>query len=248
MADNARRVALVTGGTRGIGRAAVLSLAADGLDVAFCYRSADDAAREVEKLATEAGARVVAQQVDVTDLESVRRFVGEAAERLGPIDVAVTSAGITRDAALVMMKDEHWHEVIDVNLTGVYNVARTVAFDMMKRRSGCIITISSVAGVYGNPTQTNYSAAKAGIIGFTKALAKEVGRYGIRANAIAPGYIETDMTAGLSDAVKDKARKAVPLGRMGSAEDVAGLVSFLASDRASYVTGAVLHVDGGISL
>lgn len=248
MSDNASRVALVTGGTRGIGRAVVEALAADGFAVAFCYRSDDEAARELEKLLAEKGHRTLSRRVDVSDPAAVRAFVTETDEQLGPVSTAVTSAGITRDRALALMSDEQWRDVIDVNLNGVFNVCRAVAFDMMKRRSGCIITMSSVAGVYGNASQTNYSAAKAGIIGFSKALAKEVGRYNIRVNAVAPGYIETDMTADLSEKVKERARQAIALGRMGSAEDVAGLVSYLASDRASYVTGAVLHVDGGIAL
>jgi 3-oxoacyl-[acyl-carrier protein] reductase len=248
MSDNVARVALVTGGTRGIGRAVVEALAADGFTVAFCYRGDDDAARELEKSLGELGHRTMPRRVDVADSAAVKAFVAEIEQELGPIDTAVTSAGITRDRALALMSDEQWREVIDVNLNGVFNVCRAVAFDMMKRRSGCIITMSSVAGVYGNPSQTNYSAAKAGIIGFSKALAKEVGRYNIRVNAVAPGYIETDMTAGLPEKVKERARQAIALGRMGSAEDVAGVVSYLASGRAAYITGAVLHVDGGISL
>jgi 3-oxoacyl-[acyl-carrier protein] reductase len=242
------KVALVTGGSRGIGRATVLRLAQDGFDVAFCYRSNEEAARALEKEAGELGARVFACQADVSKADAVRAFVAETEEQLGSIGVAVTSAGITRDNPLLMMTDEQWHEVVDTNLDGVYHVCRSVIFEMMKRKSGSIVNVSSVAGVYGNPTQTNYSATKAGIIGFTKALAKEVGRYGIRANVVAPGFIDTEMTSVLSGGVKDKALKAVPLGRLGTAGEVADLIAYLAADRAGYITGAVFQIDGGITV
>ncbi|MCZ4123121.1 3-oxoacyl-[acyl-carrier-protein] reductase [Streptomyces sp. H39-S7] len=242
------RVALVSGGSRGIGRAAVLRLAQDGYDVSFCYQSNELAAKELENEVADLGVRTLAVKADVADGDSVRAFIAETEQALGSIDVAVTSAGITRDNPLLMMPDEDWHQVIDVNLDGVYNVCRSVIFEMMKRKSGSIINISSVAGVYGNATQTNYAASKAGIIGFSRSLAKEVGRYGIRANVVAPGFIETDMTAGLSDKLKKQALQSIPLRRLGRAEEVADLVSFLASDRGSYITGAVFQIDGGITL
>jgi len=242
------RVALVSGGSRGIGRACVLRLAADGYDIGFCYHSNADAARVVEKEVLELGVRAVARQVDVSDGPAVRDWVAGVAEELGPIDVAVTSAGITRDNPLVLMTDDEWHGVLDTNLDGVYHVCRAVVFDMMKRRTGSLVNISSVSGVYGNATQSNYSASKAGIIGFTKALAKEVGRYGIRANVVAPGLIETDMTAQLADPARKKMLQSVPLKRLGTAEEVADLTSFLASDRAGYVTGAVFQIDGGLTV
>jgi len=242
------RVALVSGGSRGIGRACVLRLAADGYDIGFCYHSNADAARVVEKEVLELGARVASRQVDVSDGAAVRDWVAGAAEELGPIDVAVTSAGITRDNPLVLMTDDEWHGVLDTNLDGVYHVCRAVVFDMMKRKSGSLVNISSVSGVYGNATQSNYSASKAGIIGFTKALAKEVGRYGLRANVVAPGLIETDMTAQLADPARKKMLQSVPLKRLGTAEEVADLTSFLASDRAAYVTGAVFQIDGGLTV
>jgi len=242
------RIALVTGGSRGIGRAIVLRLAQDGHDVAFCYRSRPDRAREVEKEAGELGVRALAWQCDVADHAAVREMVSAVTERLGPVDVLVTSAVIVRDNPLLMMSEQDWHDVLDTNLDGTFNACRAVVFEMMKRRSGCIINVSSVSGVYGNPTQANYSASKAGIIGFSRALAKEVGRYGIRVNVVAPGFIETDMTEALSEKVKEAALKNIPLGRLGRPEEVADVVSYLASDRAAYITGAVVQIDGGIVL
>lgn len=246
MNDTARRVALVTGGSRGIGRQVVARLAADGYDVAFCYASQSDAATATEKLARDAGAQVLTDRVDVTSLSDVRAFVTQVEETLGDIDLVVASAGIVRDNPLVLMDEAAWHDVVNTNLTGTFTVCRSAVFPMMKRRRGCIVTMSSVAGVYGNPTQSNYAATKAGIIGFTKSLAKEVGRYGIRANVVAPGFVETDMTSGLAGSVKDAALQRIPLGRLGAAEEVAAAVSFLASDQAGYITGHVLQVDGGI--
>lgn len=242
------RVALVTGGSRGIGRACVLRLAEQGHDVAFTYRDNEQAAAEVAKLAAEYDVTALPLRAEMADADAVRAMVQQVADELGPIDALVTSAGITRDNPLVMMSDEDWHAVLDVNLDGVYHTCRAVIFEMMKRRSGSIVNLSSVAGVYGNATQTNYSAAKAGIIGFSKALAKETARYGIRVNVVAPGFVETDMTAGLSDKVREKSLAQVPLNRFGTADEVADLVAFVASDRAAYITGSVLNVDGGSTL
>ncbi|WP_158895711.1 3-oxoacyl-ACP reductase FabG [Amycolatopsis anabasis] len=240
------RVALVSGGSRGIGRAVVLRLAEDGYDIAFCYRSDAEAARELELEAGESGVRVLGTRVDVCDSAAVRDWVTRTEADLGELGLAVTAAGITRDKPLALMADEEWHQVVDTNLDGVYHVCRAVAFPMMKRKSGCILNISSVAGVHGSPTQTNYSASKAGIIGFTRALAKEVGRYRIRANVVAPGFIETDMTAGLSAQFRENALAKIPLGRFGRAGEVADLVAYLASDRAGYISGSVFQIDGGI--
>jgi 3-oxoacyl-[acyl-carrier protein] reductase len=239
-----RRVALVTGGSRGIGRAVVLRLARDGYDVGFCYQSQQDAARELEKEAGDYGVRVLSRRTDVTDVAAVGELVAETQQELGPIGTVVTSAGVLEDKPLVMMGDADWHRVLDTNLDGTFHTCRAAVFEMMKRKAGCVVTISSVAGVHGNAGQTNYSAAKAGIIGFTRALAKEVGRYNIRANVVAPGYIDTAMTDGMDAAVLDRAKARIPLGRLGRPEEVADVVAFLASDRATYISGAVLQVDG----
>ena len=243
-----RPVALVTGGSRGIGRAVVHRLAEDGYDVSFCYQSNVEAAALVAKSAGEHGARVLYHQVDVADHKQVQAFVKDTEDQLGPIDTVVTVAGVIRDKPLALMSDEDWQAVLGTNLDGTYHVCRAAIRRLMKRRRGSIVTVSSVAGVAGTPMQTNYAASKAGIIGFTMALSKEVGRYGIRVNAVAPGFIETDMLSGLTAEFTSSMLQRISLGRLGQAEEVAAMVSFLAGPQSSYVTGQAFRVDGGTAI
>jgi 3-oxoacyl-[acyl-carrier protein] reductase len=233
------KTALVTGGSRGIGRAIALELAAAGARVTLSYRSGRE---EAEEVARDAGA--VAVQADVSDADAARRLVEDA----GELDILVNNAGLTRDGLIARMSDEDWHDVIGTNLGGTFHTCRAAARGMMKRRSGSIVNISSIVGVHGNPGQTNYSASKAGIIGFTKALARELGTRGVRANVIAPGYIDTRLTDVISGEMKGLMLANTPLGRFGKPEDVAGAVRFLCSDEAAFITGDVLLVDGGLGM
>ncbi|MBB5940188.1 3-oxoacyl-[acyl-carrier-protein] reductase [Streptomyces zagrosensis] len=248
MSDQEARVALVTGGSRGIGRAVAARLARDGFDVAICYRSDDAAAEQVEKEIRAVGRRALVRRVDVADRTGVRAFVAETEAELGPVSAVVTSAGITRDRPMALMSDDEWDSVLRTNLDGTYNLLRSVVRAMIRRRAGTVVTLASVAGVVGNAGQTNYSASKAGIIGLTQALAKEFGRYGVRANAVAPGFIDTEMVASVPEAVATEAIKRIPLGRFGTPDEVAALVSYLVSSQAEYITGQVLRIDGGMAL
>ncbi|MGP3947292.1 3-oxoacyl-[acyl-carrier-protein] reductase [Streptomyces sp. 7N604] len=243
-----RRTAIVTGGSRGIGRAVAVRLAADGYDIAFCYRSGNSAAAETARLVREKGAQVYHAACDVADHDAVREFVAQATQRLGNVHALVNSAGIVKDNPMVLMPVEDWRRVIDTNLSGTFNFCSSVVFNFMKRKEGVIVNVSSIAGVDGNPTQTNYSASKAGIQGMSKALAKEVAPYGIRVNVVAPGFIETDMTAALPEQVRARALEAIPMRRNGEAAEVAELVSFLVSEKAGYLTGEVIRIDGGVTL
>ena len=238
--------ALITGATRGIGKQIAITLAKQGYNIALNYRKENEELENTKKEIEEIGVQVLAVKGDVSNFEDCENFVKQVIERFGQIDVLVNNAGITKDMLLMRMKKEDFEQVIDTNLVGTFNVTKNVVPYMMKARFGRIINISSVVGIAGNAGQTNYSASKAGIIGFTKSLAKEIASRNILVNAVAPGFIETNMTDILKDDVKQEIAKNIPLKRMGTAQDVANVVKFLASDDSSYITGQVINVDGGM--
>lgn len=240
------KCALITGATRGIGKQIAITLAKQGYNIALNYRKENEELENTKKEIEEIGVQVLAVKGDVANFENCEKFVKQVIERFGQIDVLVNNAGITKDMLLMRMKKEDFEQVIDTNLVGTFNVTKNVVPYMMKARSGRIINISSVVGISGNASQTNYSASKAGIIGFTKSLAKEIASRNILVNAVAPGFIETNMTDVLKDDVKQEIAKNIPLKRMGTTQDVANVVKFLASDDSSYITGQVINVDGGM--
>lgn len=242
--EQQRKVAVVTGGSRGIGRACVVALAEAGYDVAFSYASNKTAALEVEQTVKVFGRQTLAQQADVSNPLEAQMLVDQAHSVFGRVDVLVNNAGITKDTLLIRMSDEDWQKVLDTNLNGVFYTTRAAAKIMMKQRSGAIVNMSSVVGVYGNAGQGNYAASKAGVIGFTKSMAKELASRGITANVIAPGFITTDMTEKLP---MEKLLEHIPLGRPGTPDDIAKTVVFLVTS-GSYITGQVIHVDGGLVL
>ena len=241
-----KKTVFVTGASRGIGKEVALKYAENGYDVIINYVSDKTDVEALEKEFKEKGADALILKADVSNPEEVQNVVDKAIEKFGKIDVLVNNAGITRDNLLMRMTEEEFDKVLEINLKGTFLVTKAVTKYMMKKRSGSIINLSSVVGVAGNAGQCNYSASKAGIIGFTKSIAKELASRNIRANAVAPGFIETDMTAVLSDSVKESIHNQIPLKRMGSAKEVAELIYFLGSEKSSYITGQVINVDGGM--
>lgn len=243
-----KQTAIVTGGSRGIGRAVAMRLAKDGMNLVINYRGNSAAAEETERLCRELGAEVLLVQGDVSRAEDCEKLAAQAKEAFGRVDVLVNNAGITRDGLLARMTEEDFRAVLDVNLVGPWNMMKAVNRIMMKQRYGRIVNLSSVTGLMGNMGQTNYAAAKAGILGMTKSYAREVASRGITVNAVAPGFIDTDMTEAMPEGAKDKIITGIPMGRTGKPEDVAEAVAFLASEQAGYITGEVLRVDGGMAM
>lgn len=243
-----KQTAIVTGGSRGIGRAVAVRLAKDGMNLVINYRGNSAAAEETERLCRELGAEVLLVQGDVSRTEDCEKLAAQAKEAFGRVDVLVNNAGITRDGLLARMTEEDFRAVLDVNLLGPWNMMKAVNRIMMKQRYGRIVNLSSVTGLMGNMGQTNYAAAKAGILGMTKSYAREVASRGITVNAVAPGFIDTDMTEAMPEGAKDKIVTGIPMGRTGKPEDVAEAVAFLASEQAGYITGEVLRVDGGMAM
>ena len=241
-----KKVVLITGGTRGIGNEIAKKFAKEGCNLVLNYVSDSTDVEKIKSEFDEYGIDVLVLKADVSVFEDCENLVKEAIAKFGKIDILVNNAGITKDTLIAMMKEDAFDKVIDVNLKGTFNVTKNVVPYMMKKRSGNIINISSVVGIVGNAGQSNYAASKAGIIGFTKSLAKELAPRNIRVNAVAPGFIDTDMTSVLSDKVKENINLQIPLKRMGKAEEVANVVSFLANDESSYITGQVINVDGGM--
>lgn len=240
------KTAVVTGGSRGIGRAICLELAKNGANVVVNYSGSEQKALDVVAEIEALGVKAIAVQADVSDVEQVERLIKQTLEAFGSIDILVNNAGITRDNLLMRMKEAEWDDVIDTNLKGVFLCTKSVTRQMMKQRAGRIINISSIVGVSGNPGQANYVAAKAGVIGLTKTVAQELASRNVLVNAIAPGFITTEMTDALPEELKEAMLKQIPLARLGQPEDVAKTVVFFASDAAKYITGQVLHVDGGL--
>ena len=242
------KTAVVTGGSRGIGRAICLELARGGANVMLCYAGNEQAALDTVAACEALGAKAAAMRCDVSKTDEVKALVDAALQQFGAVHILVNNAGITRDGLLMTMKEDAWDQVLDTNLKGAFLTMKAVARTMMKQRYGRIVNLSSVVGLHGNAGQVNYAASKAGVIGMTKSLAKELASRGVTVNAVAPGFIDTDMTAALPQAARDALLPTSPTQRLGAAEEVAQAVAFLASDQAAYITGQVLAVDGGMSM
>ena len=242
------KTAVVTGGSRGIGRAICLELARGGANVMLCYAGNEQAALDTVAACEALGAKAAAMRCDVSKTDEVKALVDAALQQFGAVHILVNNAGITRDGLLMTMKEDAWDQVLDTNLKGAFLTMKAVARTMMKQRYGRIVNLSSVVGLHGNAGQVNYAASKAGVIGMTKSLAKELASRGVTVNAVAPGFIDTDMTAALPQAARDALLPTSPAQRLGAAEEVAQAVAFLASDQAAYITGQVLAVDGGMSM
>jgi len=242
------KVAIVTGGSRGIGKAIVKEFAREGANIAFNFVKSEDKALELKKEIEKEGGKVLTFRQDVKDYDAIKVMVEGVRSHFGRLDIIVNNAGILRDKALMLMEEQDWEEVISTNLSGAFNLVRAAIVTFMKQKSGNIINLTSVSGIKGMPRQVNYSASKAGIIGLTKALAREVGAYNVRVNAIAPGFIDTDMVQGLKEEYKTELLKMIPLNRFGKAEEVSKVAAFLASESAKYITGQVITIDGGLAM
>jgi len=240
------KTAIISGASRGIGRAIALRLASEGANISFNFLKSKKEAEALEVELKKLGVRAVSFQADIKDYNAVKVWVDKTRETFGGLDIVISNAGIIRDKALALMEPQDWQEVINTNLVGAIHLCRAAIITLVKQQSGVIVAITSVSGIVGSSRQTNYAASKAGIIGFTKSLAKEVASYNIRVNAVAPGFIETDMLAGVREEVKEKFMQQIPLARFGRAEEVAGVVSFLVSEEARYITGQTVIIDGGM--